>query len=544
MDSRLTLLGSPERQLPAAFNSARRTDYPLWSDEGRNSIMAIAKSRLESIHQHLDAHRVSLLRSPPYTGKTTFIQALQEHCLDLNHQAIYISLAGIQHSEARYDPQLFQDYWRKMVGHTWDEITTCTKRTYVFIDEAHIIYNNCVPFFWGFLKVYMSNPKMNDNLRVLLVASYDPTLNFLLTPIQFTNALGLDTLRLTFAEFQDLTAKYVTQRQGLGSTSFTIAALVQKAIFSFTGGHPGLCRYTVGKIWEKFWKGGSTVSQPGSDAEMIEYLVSSKFRLKLQSTRAFNWMETWNPTVQESRFIRNALLACDSASVCRLSLSSYKVAKAFLKSGLIIEINDELQFTAPIMRISLALKLNEGEFQSSELWAENFEEFMLRAIERMKPSVLKMSLGRGTDNLLERTWQFEWYRAAMTTTPTGAVVSPDVGSVFGSPGYIDFYVDTKHCWGIELLREGQGAQKHADRFTKGGIYEKIPRKEYVLLDFRKSANIGELQHHFWYAIYTDDYRQITVRRLGHVDQVIILRGDEVEQGVGSRAMEEALGKLN
>ena len=42
----------------------------------------------------------------------------------------------------------------------------------------------------------------------------------------------------------------------------------------------------------------------------------------------------------------------------------------------------------------------------------------------MRPSILKNSLGRETDYLLERTWQFEWYRVAMTAAavPSDAVV--------------------------------------------------------------------------------------------------------------------------
>ncbi|RPB23149.1 hypothetical protein L211DRAFT_850154 [Terfezia boudieri ATCC MYA-4762] len=254
-----------------------------------------------------------------------------------------------------------------------------------------------------------------------------------ITPIQFTNTLGLETLRLTSDEFQQITTAFVKRRHAQGNQFFTIPPLVQEAILNLSGGHAGLCRITLKKIWEKFRSGGS-------DIEILEYLVSSNFRGALQSTRAFIWIEDWNPTVKESQFIRDAFLSCDSKSICKIAWNTDSVAKAFFKSGLLTQIEGWLQFTAPIMRTTLGLYLfSKG--RSSQLHTTNFEEFILRTIERMRPSILKNSLGRGTDYLLERIWQFEWYRTAMTAVPSDAVVSPDVGAVFGSPGYLDFYVN-------------------------------------------------------------------------------------------------------
>lgn len=515
-DSTLNLLVSLERQLNAV------SSYPLESEEGRDSFMAISSYRLERIHDHLKANYISLLRSPPYTGKTTFAYALRDYLVHLNYQALYINLAGMDGSMARYDDKLFQDYWQAKVGFTWDELTECKSPTYVIVDEAQIIYGDCVPLFWGYLKEFLSNPNKNHNLRVLMVASYDPRIGSLRTPMQFTNALGLDALRLTLDELQQLTATFVEQRQrqDLCSESFTIPVPIQKAIFNLSGGHAGLCRITLKKIWERFCNGGS-------ETQMLEYLVSSPFQRVLRTTRAFCWMENWNPTVEQSQFIRQALVSCDSESICNMEWTLNQHVEPFFKSGLFILINEQLQFTAPIMRMALGQYLFTASGCSSHLCATNFEEFMIRSIERMRPSVLRNSLGRGTGYLLERTWQFEWYRAAVTAAPADAVVSPDVGAIFGSPGYLDFYVNGRYSWGIELLREGNRAEHHAARFGQSGMYEKIPMKEHVLIDFRKSADVGKLRGNFWYAIYSDDYRTITIKRLGHADQVITLHGDDV-----------------
>lgn len=84
-----------------------------------------------------------------------------------------------------------------------------------------------------------------------------------------------------------------------------------------------------------------------------------------------------------------------------------------------------------------------------------------------------------------------WYQAATSTSPCGSTISPDVGAVFGSVGFLDFYVNGNNCWGIELLREGSEMKEHAERFARGGRYEDIPLKEWAIVDFRHHSRLLE-----------------------------------------------------
>ncbi|KAF8458592.1 hypothetical protein BGX38DRAFT_1151994 [Terfezia claveryi] len=105
-----------------------------------------------------------------------------------------------------------------------------------------------------------------------------------------------------------------------------------------------------------------------------------------------------------------------------------------------------------------------------------------------------------------------WYKAATTTVPRHATVSADVGAIFGSVGYLDFYVNGDMNWGIEL-------------FIEDGAYAVIPLKEWVVIDFRHhSKAVQDPQPNFLYALYEDNYNIITLKQLGHVDQKLVLRG--------------------
>jgi hypothetical protein len=56
----------------------------------------------------------------------------------------------------------------------------------------------------------------------------------------------------------------------------------------------------------------------------------------------------------------------------------------------------------------------------------------------MRPETFHIGM---TLRLLERIWQMEFYRSAMQVLPTDVYILPDVGTVFGTAGYVDFYVN-------------------------------------------------------------------------------------------------------
>jgi len=62
---------------------------------------------------------------------------------------------------------------------------------------------------------------------------------------------------------------------------------------------------------------------------------------------------------------------------------------------------------------------------------------------------------------------------------------------FDIPGKVDFYINGKRQWAVELLVRGEQKQggvpavkEHSRRFTKGH-YRNLPRKEELVIDFRR-----------------------------------------------------------
>ncbi|KAF8430341.1 hypothetical protein EV426DRAFT_708519 [Tirmania nivea] len=502
------------------YVSTQPLSYPSDSDEGPDSMVIISPDRMKFIEQYMTDHRFVLIRSPPYSGKSTLGQWIRDSLISQGHRAYYISLAGIQGRDALFNEEPFQRFWQRQIGYTWDEILASEDSMSIIIDEAQVIYGNVAPFFWGSLKGLMSDTKNNASLRITLLAMYDPLIIQQITPISFLYTLGLDALRLRRDEFNQLLERFVEHRHTIGSPNFEIPQSVQDAIFSLTGGHAGLCRTTLRYLRHNYRDG------PAATVTMLRDLTSADFKINLTKTRAFHWIQNWNPSPTETELLRRILLLCDAESCVSVDLIADPATYNFVRSGILTMVDNKFQFSAPIMRMILIHRLFTAPGGSLRSESISFQEFLIRTIERMDPSMLQTSLGlRQTSRLLERTWQMGWYKAATTAVPLHATVSADVGAIFGSVGYLDFYVNGDLNWGIELLREGDRMKQHAKRFIEDGAYAVIPLKEWVVIDFRHhSKAVQDLRPNFLYALYEDDYNIITLKQLGHADQKIVLRG--------------------
>ena len=50
----------------------------------------------------------------------------------------------------------------------------------------------------------------------------------------------------------------------------------------------------------------------------------------------------------------------------------------------------------------------------------------------------------------------------------------------------------------------------------------------MMIDSRHhSRTVKQLESNIWYAMYSDDYKTIKLRRLGYKDWLFVLRGDEL-----------------
>ena len=119
--------------------------------------------------------------------------------------------------------------------------------------------------------------------------------------------------------------------------------------------------------------------------------------------------------------------------------------------------------------------------------------------------------------------------AASTALPAAHTLSPDVGKIFGSSGFLDFYINGKLEWGVELMCEGRRMGDHVTRFKTDGRYRQIPLSNWAIIDFRHNSlrsKLGPLEPNVWYALYADDYSTMTIIRHNKEETLLTLSGDD------------------
>jgi len=505
--------------------------------EGVDDLCCISSERLAWFDEWMTEHPISLVRSPPFSGKTTLANILGDYLRGKQHNVISISMLDMETYHADRDIQSFDNFWMTSVGISWTQCANSNEPIDIMLDEVQMIYG-LAGFFWAKIKLLMQTGTRNKNVRILLLGMYGDTdsIGTTATPVQLKYTVGLNTLRLRSDEYEKLVDRLIKVSATNGLT-MRIPDIVRNAIFNITLGHPGITREALDFLRDRYRRG--VRDAPG----MLRLLVSPAFRNSMQETRALRWL-TQDFTQEQEQFLRKALYQMGSESSFPIDTwtnsTVTKIIKDFKHCGILTDTitadnNPEgstlLQFAVPLVRVILGQRL----FTSSQALrtAENFEEFLTLSISRMQPSKLRISLSKTSNEsrIYERAWQMEWFRAASTAVPPQSSLSPDVGPIFGATGFLDFYVNNNLEWGVELLREGDRMKEHAGRFADGGQYENIPLKRWVIIDFRhESKGLLKAKPNYWHVIYDNDYRKLTIKREGHDDQQLFLAegGDAVE----------------
>lgn len=111
--------------------------------------------------------------------------------------------------------------------------------------------------------------------------------------------------------------------------------------------------------------------------------------------------------------------------------------------------------------------------QTSSVMAPSIFVLIVDIIKSMNPAKLALppkepgiSLGTPPVDWYDK----EFYRASEKITPGSILWSPQWGSAgVDKGGLVDYYLQDKK-WALELLREGNRARSHCERFLSGGNY--------------------------------------------------------------------------
>ncbi|CAG8717027.1 13004_t:CDS:1, partial [Dentiscutata heterogama] len=208
-----------------------------------------------------------------------------------------------------------------------------------------------------------------------------------------------------------------------------------------------------------------------------------------------------------------------------------------IKTNVLVDIgktagNSTLNFPSPLLRATY-LQDRFGYVTRSTSPPKTFEDFIKSVFAKMNPKILQNSKGKGENGrLFERVWQMEFYRASLQILPDDIYPSVDVGKVFRSKGYVDFYINDKRNWAIELLRDREKLNEHKKRVQEVGIYNPILKhtKQWAIIDIRnckmKAPEPEKREKNDIYVICSENFEFVQIMYPDGTNEDVRLLGEE------------------
>lgn len=190
-----------------------------------------------------------------------------------------------------------------------------------------------------------------------------------------------------------------------GKTS-NISEVVSEYIFNLTQGHIGLVRSTLQFIALEFYS--HSTKKKCTDAMITEFILSSKYYSKINSTRAVPRQDS-TPQSDTQKEVLMIVLNSDSG---RIPLSPtpelWLASQQLIKCGILnSDNNGYIGFPSRLIR---SIQINRLFSSTGGDRVSSFEMFLEKALSLMKPSILKLSQSASKNNrLYERQFQNEFY---------------------------------------------------------------------------------------------------------------------------------------
>ena len=443
-----------------------------------------------------------LVTSPSFTGKTSLANLMYNHWQQNGKTVHYISFA-------RYESgQDLDEYFMRRLGQCIDYVMRSTG--YLILDETQNIYSH--PTFWGALK---SGEQVSKVLAFgvfgLSTAGYDRS------PSQFQKKWYYDDVKFTDEECMQLVESF---KQYKPTAREILIPEILGDLFQFLNNHPGLVYLALHTVCYEFT---CTPYNARGIADIRLLIAKGDLLFELFKARCF--------VMKYEKITQMLGIETDRIMHMLVMNASIPLDDGLLdihRSGICIADRTErtLKFSSEIMRVfyrDLYFKAIYGVCGSNVIssWTnETVLTLLKRILELFNPQVFVSNQSRGRDGRrYECIYQDEFYRCCYLLAPSKC--HPDVGVIYGSRGFLDFYIDGEQQWGFELLRNGDKLQGHIDRFDlASGRYADIPLVDYAVVDFYETDTTVHVNDKKYYkVVFSKDFKMIQLSHNGVVEEI-------------------------
>ncbi len=394
---------------------------------------------------------------------------MYNHWKKQGQNVYFISFAPLKHKSSISHEEL-EVFFKSELGKSVSEVMNSPG--YLITDETQLIYDTG---FWGNLK---SGAKVR---KVLSFAVYGLSrgFGFIRSPDVFQGNWYYEDIKYSNEECEELVEAFCSK---VPHARDILVPEILGNVFQFVNNHPGLVFRILYTLCYEFRRGSYNAT---SIADFQNIIVKGNLFFKLLEAPCFSlyYKDIQEMLGERTNAIMGSLIANGS-----IDLDRFDNIRGYLnRCGMCIAdcTQSRLHFSSEIMRMfysKLYYRALYG-FRSSFIVSNWRDETMLsvlkRILELFQPQSLR-SVGRN-GNLYDRIYR-EFYRSCFLIAPTECHL--EVGGIYGSNGFLDFYFEGDIQFGFELLHNGVKINGDGNRFdAENGIYKGIPLRDYVALDF-------------------------------------------------------------
>ncbi|KAJ1555483.1 hypothetical protein HK096_002497 [Nowakowskiella sp. JEL0078] len=443
--------------------------------------------------------RFVLLSSPAGSGKTSVLNLLEAG--KTKYKCFYLScvryedLADVLYSELKAQSSYVIDLVQSSSSLPTDIDIV------IMIDDAQVTYSNTGSW-THFIK---NGPKFTPG-NVKFVISATHMLNGgKESPLEFKNLYRISRDMFLLNEADSI--KFMDSPLGL-KDRFNFPS-VKHLIILQSGGLVGALRVSVFALGSAFSKNDSP-----KEEQVLQLVLSKGFVDGM--ARVFGSEHSYPLEKEFVTFLEEIFTGGKRLAPRNLGEKDEKLFISLQKSGVLINRDDMIDFTSPLARRYFIRWLFP---QRANEDPDSLHSLMEKCIRSMSASLLLMSTVPGAKFSKEATFQHLTMRGLAENTTPNCAICPELSKIYpdsnvpgGSiKGEIDFYLNGKLRWGIELLLNGSGIGEHLQRFSKKGKYEPLKVKDYVVVDFRENdtgepTNIVLDSHRFTAFFKTGSYK--------------------------------------
>ncbi|KAJ3120116.1 hypothetical protein HK098_004875, partial [Nowakowskiella sp. JEL0407] len=434
------------------------------------------KNILEKICSFFDemGRRFLLLNSPAGSGKTSILNLLESG--KTKYQCYYLSCARYRNlADVLYSELKSRSNYFIQLSSTETFFPTNVD-IIIMLDDAQKTYSDQDG--WAYFlkngdKFIPGNVKFLIAATHMLKAGEESPWDFQTLP-----KIARDDLLLSEAE----SAEFLDSPLGM-KDRFDFPS-VRSILIRQSAGLVGALRVSVLTLASAFSKNDS----PTED-QVLQFVLSNNFVAGM--TRVFGSEHTSPLEPGFITFLEELFTGEAQVAPIHLTGEDDKLFIRLQKSGILIDRDGLIDFTSSLARRYFIKWLFP---QRASKDPTSLRILVEKCIRSMSASLLLMSTVPGAKFSKEATFQHLTMRGLAENTTPNCAICPELSKIYpdsnvpgGSiKGEIDFYLNGKLLWGIELLVNGSGIGEHLQRFSKKGKYEPLKVKDYVVVDFREN----------------------------------------------------------